>query len=944
MENALDEYTEQLNVCEALSDNKSLAVAHRMIGEIHTNLGDYNEALNHLNQYLAGAKQTQDLLEQQRAFATIGRTYFCLGESLEESEKKTNSLFAAKKAYGKSLKICQKLETTDVQEIEIMTMRARLLLNLGLVLEAQKQPVQAVELIERAAELCEIHKLNQDLHRIHVALGGLYERQEKYEEALKHYNQSAKITVDELNIANARVSEAELLAKLGRWTEARKILVDLYVNYNNPSLTTTITKLLKNVAAIDKYQRVLDKEQDNARRMLAYEMMGDATVAVSCYNKAIECYHGMLACAESNPAIYHDKISAALVSLAQTLKDAKRYNEALIFARQELELCANDNRERCRSALFLADLLTCIKDTSDTEICETYQMALTSATESANITLERTVLREMKEYFIEIGDFKQVDEIKEKICTLEKMLILDDESSNESNESTGIDIDLDDLSDVEREFEKKNDKTKNPRTRRPAKQGLVVKRNQKGETKLHTACINNSIDEVKTLLAAGHPVNVRDNLGWTPLHESANFGHLEIAKMLIKAGANINDPGGPACGNITPLHDAATCGHCAMVNLLIEHGADIRVKTKSGDTVLTCLEAWRNRIEKEREQGELQWTADDEKIYKSTRNKLRMILPTTINKITTPIDLHKAPLIDADDTSQRAVVISDDEDRERISAGEDYKRTIERLKNRGRVTGTAKINKMPTVNNVAPLVDNEEQLIDDWLEDDMESMALTNNIKKKNDDDLSTAKRKTFRSSTSNTTPENERISKRPRRSDDTEIFSSVVRRENHDINSDTDDFRDPTIRSHNLRQTSLLQMSGFTKDLTTRTPSPTISYTDDFVNKQKTTTRVDAAQFKITIGDRIINIKLKYTDDNDYLMRCLINEVVDKFQQDTGCKLSPIFTTTNGDNVQADNLLNLIYTNKDECIKFFGHIIDLEIPIITERYKTICAALNIGM
>ena len=46
--------------------------------------------------------------------------------------------------------------------------------------------------------------------------------------------------------------------------------------------------------------------------------------------------------------------------------------------------------------------------------------------------------------------------------------------------------------------------------------------------------------------------------GWTPLHEACNHGYIDVAKQLLKAGANVNVQG---YGNDTPLHDAAINGH-----------------------------------------------------------------------------------------------------------------------------------------------------------------------------------------------------------------------------------------------------------------------------------------------------------------------------------------------------------------------------------------------
>lgn len=42
----------------------------------------------------------------------------------------------------------------------------------------------------------------------------------------------------------------------------------------------------------------------------------------------------------------------------------------------------------------------------------------------------------------------------------------------------------------------------------------------------------------------GHPLDIRDHAGWIPLHEAANHNRVEIAKLLIQKGSNVNDRGG----------------------------------------------------------------------------------------------------------------------------------------------------------------------------------------------------------------------------------------------------------------------------------------------------------------------------------------------------------------------------------------------------------------
>ena len=51
-QDALQEYLEQVEACEVTENKLECAVAHRMIGEVHASMGNYEEALVHQNQHL----------------------------------------------------------------------------------------------------------------------------------------------------------------------------------------------------------------------------------------------------------------------------------------------------------------------------------------------------------------------------------------------------------------------------------------------------------------------------------------------------------------------------------------------------------------------------------------------------------------------------------------------------------------------------------------------------------------------------------------------------------------------------------------------------------------------------------------------------------------------------------------------------------------------------
>ena len=56
-------------------------------------------------------------------------------------------------------------------------------------------------------------------------------------------------------------------------------------------------------------------------------------------------------------------------------------------------------------------------------------------------------------------------------------------------------------------------------------------------------CFLSTHFQVKDLLEKGATPNTQDNARWTPLHEVAQKGFTEIARLLLENGANPNVPG-----------------------------------------------------------------------------------------------------------------------------------------------------------------------------------------------------------------------------------------------------------------------------------------------------------------------------------------------------------------------------------------------------------------
>jgi len=60
----------------------------------------------------------------------------------------------------------------------------------------------------------------------------------------------------------------------------------------------------------------------------------------------------------------------------------------------------------------------------------------------------------------------------------------------------------------------------------------------KGNTALHLVALHDHLDAARVLLGAGAQVNARNGDGMTPLMVAAKSGSLEVVKLLLKRGAD----------------------------------------------------------------------------------------------------------------------------------------------------------------------------------------------------------------------------------------------------------------------------------------------------------------------------------------------------------------------------------------------------------------------
>ncbi|XP_046405893.1 uncharacterized protein LOC124170897 isoform X3 [Ischnura elegans] len=109
-------------------------------------------------------------------------------------------------------------------------------------------------------------------------------------------------------------------------------------------------------------------------------------------------------------------------------------------------------------------------------------------------------------------------------------------------------------------------------------------RSQAETRSLVEACTDGDVGTVRKLLGEGRSVHETTEEGESLLSLACSAGYFELAQVLLAMSANVEDRG--IKGDCTPLMEASSAGHVEVVRLLINHGADVNAQSSSGNTPL----------------------------------------------------------------------------------------------------------------------------------------------------------------------------------------------------------------------------------------------------------------------------------------------------------------------------------------------------------------------
>ncbi|XP_067825223.1 tonsoku-like protein [Heptranchias perlo] len=499
-------------------------------------------------------------------------------------------------------------------------MRARLYLNLGFLYDSMKDPVKCNHYIRRSVFIAEQNNLYEDLYRANFNLGSIHCRNGEHTKAvrcLEAAKECAKKMKEKFMESECFSSIGQVFLNLGDFAAAKRSLKKAFtLGSQQQSEHDTVRRNLKSAVKGCRLEEALSElpEEERQEALGLCEQLGDLCCKVGTYQKAIDYYRTQLKHAEALRKADRE-LAVIHVSLAATFADLKDYEQSIKHYEAELELRKGNPKEECETWLNMA-LAKEEGGEPHGELEECYRNAQRCAERAQ---LPRLQLRVMKL----LHRAQQKSGLPEASATQARLRELARAQGGESGDESETDEmeNSEPLEDSELELSESDDDDmegydKSVPGRRKINQWN--RRNEKGETVLHRACIEGNLKHVQCLVEKGHPLNPRDYCGWTPLHEACNHGHLEIVRLLLDHQVDVNDPGGPHCEGITPLHDAVTCGNFDVAELLIHRGASVTVRNARGQTPLDSLREWTQNYCKHLDQDTKQQCKQIERLLRSS--------------------------------------------------------------------------------------------------------------------------------------------------------------------------------------------------------------------------------------------------------------------------------------------------------------------------------------
>ena len=551
--------------------------------------------------YLSLSKDFKLLPHLQQAYLNQARAFMYLadGENLTSSEKKNYLTNAEKMFLGseKTLNDIKKASKDCSSDLEVPRKKASLFQNMAQFFCNTDQLETAFHYLNLGIELARQSRDLQDiLLLLYCDAQALYEKRKEYDLCLEYAKKYLNIIEKNKDSLEEKFNCYYHIARyhcMNSNTDDAYTHIKLAKKMKNATkfeLSENALKLGRRLKLCKLLRSKLDDDLELSGNIDTIEQLGDTYCQVQSYKLSNECYEAVLRLLDKQGNTFGQKVYDLKLSICLNLCDSNLFSHAVEIYLELLKLLRKNGVEieekDEKMSRIARHISKCYHNLSDKSNAELYMdkahKYAESETSLAKCNALASRLREQEHGYLS-ADSDYADDSDDALL---------EEIGSSSSDS---------------ETEKKRKVPLNKQ-----------RRNAKGETKLQVAVIEGKYSVVRSLINQGYSVNVRDNNGWTPLHEAANHGHVEICKLLVENGAKVDSV--MAQTGLTPLMDAMQSHQFECAKVLLENGAYPYFPGKIG---ICAADTFYELLDKQ--YGEDNTTAEEWKIIEEIKSMLSKI-------------------------------------------------------------------------------------------------------------------------------------------------------------------------------------------------------------------------------------------------------------------------------------------------------------------------------
>ncbi|KAF5751807.1 hypothetical protein HS088_TW02G00825 [Tripterygium wilfordii] len=254
---------------------KQLLATCQSLGEVYLRLGSFKDALIYQKKHLELAKDSSDLVEQQRASTQLGRTYH---EKFLKCEDDHNAVHSAKNYFKSAMKLAQILkESPPTSKSSFIKEYIDAHNNVGMLEMDLDNLEEAKKVLTKGLEICDEEEVGEDdagRSRLHHNLGSVFMELRMWDEARMHIEKDIIICKRIGHCqgeAKGYINLGELHYRVQKYEEANlcyQKALDLAKSMEDED--ALVEQINKNIEIVEEATKVMDelkKEEQKLKKL-----------------------------------------------------------------------------------------------------------------------------------------------------------------------------------------------------------------------------------------------------------------------------------------------------------------------------------------------------------------------------------------------------------------------------------------------------------------------------------------------------------------------------------------------------------------------------------------------------------------------------------------------------------------------------------------------------